>query len=641
MLVGVAGAVAIGAFAEAGTVAMLFSVSNWLEARAAAQTRAAIQSLAAIAPAQATRVTPTGPVVIAAEEVTLGDRLLVRPGERIPADGKIVEGESEVNQASLTGESMPVFKRVGDEVLAGTINGAGALEIEATVAAKDTTIARVIHMVEEAQAARAPVQDFIDQFARWYTPGVLVAAVALATIAPLFFAQPWYPWIYRALSLIVMACPCALVVSTPVALVAAIGAAAKNGVLVKGGMYLELAAKTQAVALDKTGTLTRGHPEVKAVHGAPGVTPEAVLALAASVDESSEHPLAEAIVAHAKAQNLTWPDSADFFAVMGKGAEAVVNGVDCAVGAPEWAASRGTDISALQGAIDLERAEGRTVVAVVEHGVAKGVISLADAIRPESVAAVKELHAIGVKHVAMLTGDHPAAAASIARECGIDDVRAGLMPDDKLNIVKALKATHGNLVMVGDGVNDAPALAEATYGISMGAAGSGVALETADIALMGDDLSKLPFLIRLGRKTMAIINQNIAFALGVKVLALVAVLPGWLTLWLAVLSDMGATFIVTLNALRLLAVQEGAMVAAVATAAGAGAAKLGGHGHTHAHKHVPAAAAHDHAHSHDHGHVHGPGCNHDHAPMPAAHVHGPGCSHDHGHDHHDHGHPKA
>ena len=427
------------------------------------------------------------------------------------------------------------------------------------------------------------MQDFIDKFARIYTPFVLIAAALLATVPPLVFQLPWHEWIYRALSLIVMACPCALVVSTPVALVAAIGAAARHGVLVKGGMFLELAAKTQAVTLDKTGTLTRGVPAVKAVHGAPGVAPDAVLALAASVEESSEHPLAEAIMTHAREAGLTWPNSDDFFAVMGKGAEAVVNGVDCAVGTPEWAASRGTDVTMLQTAIDFERAEGRTVVAVIEQGVAKGVISLADAIRPESVAAVKELHAIGVKHVAMLTGDHPAAAKAIAAECGIDDVRAGLMPDDKLRIVKELKARHGTLVMVGDGVNDAPALAEASYGVSMGVAGSGVALETADVALMSDDLSKLPFLIRLGRKTMTIINQNIAFALGVKLIALVAVLPGWLTLWLAVLSDMGATFLVTLNALRLLGVQEGVLVGTVA----AGAAKVAhDHKHRHAHKHA-------------------------------------------------------
>jgi len=575
MLVGVAGAVAIGEFAEAGTVAMLFSVSNWLESRAAAQTREAIRALAAIAPATANRITPEGPVTISADEVAQGDRLLVRPGERIPADGTILEGESEINQASLTGESMPVYRKVGEDVLAGTINGAGALEIEAKCAAKDTTISRVIHMVEEAQSERAPVQDTIDQFARYYTPAVLIAAIALATIPPLLMHAAWYPWIYRALSLIVMACPCALVVSTPVALVAAIGAAAKHGVLVKGGMYLQLAAKTTAVALDKTGTLTRGVPEVKAVHGAPGVTAAEALALAASVDESSEHPLAEAIVAHAKAVGQTFADSTDFYAVLGKGAEAVVDGKDCAVGVPEWLAERGTDISMLQPAIQAERAQGRTVVAIAENGVAKGLIALADAIRPESVAAVAELHKLGVKHIAMLTGDHEASALAVAKECGIDDVRASLMPDDKLRIVKELKEKHGCLVMVGDGVNDAPALAEATYGIAMGAAGSGVALETADIALMGDDLAKLPFLIRLSRKTMAIIQQNVTFAIAVKLVALVAVLPGFLTLWLAVLSDIGATLLVTLNALRLLAVRE--------------------HGHL---APPPAAPAHKHHHKH-------------------------------------------
>jgi Cd2+/Zn2+-exporting ATPase len=491
--------------------------------------------------------------VVPVEEVQAGDLLLVRPGERIAADGIVRAGTSAVDQAAITGESLPCDKTVGHPIFAGSLNGQGALEVEVTRRVEDTTLARIIHLVEEAQAQRAPAQQFVDRFARLYTPAVLGLAVALGLVPPLLFAQPWGPWVYRGLALLIVSCPCALVVSTPVSIVSAIANAARHGVLIKGGAYLEALGRIGVIALDKTGTITRGRLEVTDIVPLDGGSPEALLARAASIEDRSEHPLARAIVEAAKARGAVFQPATDVKAIPGRGARGIVGTEVITLGSPRLLAETWPqDDGALRTIAHLE-AQGKTAMVMGTEDRPVGVIALADTLRPQSRDAVMALRAAGVSRVALLTGDNAAVAESIARAVGADEVRARLLPEGKLAAVRELRARHGDLVMVGDGVNDAPALAAATVGVAMGVAGSDVALETADVALMADDLGKLPFVMALGRATVGVIQQNIAFALAIKALAIAAVFPGWLTLWLAVLGDMGASVLVTLNGMRLLA----------------------------------------------------------------------------------------
>jgi Cd2+/Zn2+-exporting ATPase len=550
----VTGAALIGQWEEGATVAFLYAVSNWLEGYTMDRARRSIRALMDLAPKEA-RVRRNGEeIIIPVEDVRVGDLLLVRPGEKIPMDGILRAGTSAVNQAPITGESIPLDKEPGDPVYAGTLNGHAALEVEVTRRAEDTTLARIIHMVEEAQTQRAPSQQFVERFARIYTPAVFALALGLMIVPSLVFGQPWGPWIYRGLALLIVSCPCALVVSTPVTIVSAIANAARHGILIKGGAYLEELGRLKAVALDKTGTLTQGAPEVTDVIPLDGGTPEALLALAAAVEAESEHPLARAVVRAAERRGLTVPKASGFTAIPGRGGQALVNGQAIFVGSPRLFAELG------DGAWDEEHvrileAQGKTVMLVGISQGPRGILALADQLRPESRQAVADLRAAGIQHVALLTGDNRATAESIARQVGADTVRAEVLPDQKLEAIRALRAEFGSLAMVGDGVNDAPALAASSVGVAMGVAGSDVALETADVALMTDDLSKLPFLMRLGRATVRIIRQNIAFALLIKAVAILAVFPGWLTLWLAVLADMGASVLVTLNGMRMLALK--------------------------------------------------------------------------------------
>ncbi len=550
----VTGAALIGQWGEGATVAFLYAVSNWLEGYTMDRARRSIRALMDLAPKEA-RVRRDGvETVVSVEDVRVGDLLLVRPGEKLPMDGIVRAGTSAVNQAPITGESVPVDKAPGDPVYAGTLNGHAALEVEVTRRVEDTTLARIIHLVEEAQSQRAPSQQFVDRFARIYTPAVFGLALGLMVVPSLFFGQPWAPWIYRGLALLIVSCPCALVVSTPVTIVSAIANAARRGILIKGGAYLEELGRLQAIALDKTGTLTRGAPEVTDVIPLDGGTPEALLALAAAVEAESEHPLARAVVRAAKRRGLVVPKASGFKAIPGRGGQALVDGQAILVGSPRLFTELG------DGAWDGEHlrtleTRGRTVMLVGTTQGPLGILALADQLRPESRQAVADLRAAGIQHVALLTGDNRATAEAIARDVGADTVRAEVLPDQKLEAVRALRAEFGSLAMVGDGVNDAPALAGASVGIAMGVAGSDVALETADVALMADDLSKLPFLMRLGRRAVRIIRQNIAFSLFIKTVAILAVFPGWLTLWLAVLGDMGASVLVTLNGMRMLALQ--------------------------------------------------------------------------------------
>ncbi len=548
----VIGAALLGEWEEGAVVAFLYAVSNWLEASTMDRARRSIRALMDLAPKEA-RVRRNGAeMVLPVEAVRVGDRLLVRPGEKLAMDGILRAGTSAVNQAPITGESMPVDKGPGDPAYAGSVNGHGALEIEVTRLAEDTTLARIIHLVEEAQAHRAPSQRFVDRFARIYTPVVFGLALGMMLVPAVVWQQPWTPWIYRGLALLIVSCPCALVVSTPVTIVSAIATAARQGILIKGGAYLEELGRLRAIAFDKTGTLTRGMPEVTDVIPLDGGSSENFLALAAAVEIHSEHPLARAVVRAAEAQGLPIPPSEGFTAIPGKGGRARVQGRTVFAGSPRlFAEVAGGSWDGA--AVEKLEAQGKTVILVGTAQATWGILALADPLRPESRQAIADLRSAGLQHVALLTGDNRAVAHSIARSVGADTVEAEVLPDQKRGAILRLRSRYGSLAMVGDGVNDAPALAASSVGIAMGVVGSDVALETADVALMADDLSKLPFLVRLGRRAARVIRQNIAFALAIKALAIAAVFPNWLTLWLAVLGDMGASVLVTLNGMRLLA----------------------------------------------------------------------------------------
>jgi Cd2+/Zn2+-exporting ATPase len=515
--------------------------------------RRSIRALMDLAPKEALVRRDGKELVVPVEDVDIGDIMIVKPGQKIAMDGNVVSGVSAVNQAAITGESIPVEKAAGDRVFAGTLNGEGVLEVEVTRRAEDTTISRIIHLVEEAQAEKAPSQAFVDRFAKYYTPAIMAAAIGVAVIPP-WFGGNWETWIYRGLALLVVGCPCALVISTPVSFVTAIGNAARNGVLIKGGIYLEQAADIHTIAFDKTGTLTKGMPEVTDFIRLDGPGERELLGMAAAIERMSHHPLASAIVRKAEAEGIA-PEqfqAEHVRSVTGKGAAAVVNGAPYRIGSPAmWTESVPNAVNeGLQREIQRLEQQGKTVMLFGREDAVLAVIAAADEVRESGIRVVRELKRLGVAKTVMLTGDNRVASGAIGSRIGVDETRAELMPEDKLTAVRALKA-EGRTAMVGDGVNDAPALAAADVGIAMGGAGSDSALETADIALMGDDLSKLPYTIRLARRTLAVIRQNIAFSLGIKALALALIAPGWLTLWMAIFADMGATLIVTLNALRL------------------------------------------------------------------------------------------
>ncbi|MGE0041822.1 MAG: heavy metal translocating P-type ATPase [Vicinamibacterales bacterium] len=551
MLVAVAGAMAIGEWSEAGTVVFLFGVAQWLESRSMERAREAIRGLMDLTPAEA-RVRRDGvDAMIPVDQVEPGVLVVVRPGEKIPVDGTVADGRSDVNQAPITGESLPVEKSAGDEVYAGTINGHGALDVTVTRRRRDTTLARIIHLVESAQAERAPAQQFIDRFARWYTPAVIVLSVLVAAVPPLVAGASPETWFYRALVLLVVSCPCALVISTPVSIVSALAGAARHGVLVKGGAHLERLAAVRVLAFDKTGTLTHGEIIVTAVVPLEADAGE-VIAAAASVEGRSEHPIAAAILARARADGLTLPRADRVRALPGLGAEGEADGALVVVGNPRLFGERGLLTPEARAVADRMAATGVSPVLVARAGRVLGVIGVADRPREVAADALDLLHGLGIARLAMLTGDQPAAAQALAARLGIDDVRAGLLPGDKVAAVRELAALHGPIAMVGDGVNDAPALAAADVGIVMGAIGSDAALETADVALMTDELQKVPYAIRLSRATMRNIRMNVALSVALKAVFLAAAIAGVATLWMAVLADTGASLLVVANALRLL-----------------------------------------------------------------------------------------
>jgi Cd2+/Zn2+-exporting ATPase len=592
MSIATVGALLIGQTGEASTVIMLFAIGEALEGYTAERARSSLHSLLALKPEVAHVIRPCidcsehmgqngytgGPcpecgeheTSLPVDQVSIGDRVIVRPGERIPVDGHVSSGISLVNQAPVTGESIPVNKSPGEKVYAGTLNGDAVLEVTVSQLSTNSTISRIVRLVDQAQAQRAPIERFIDRFAAWYTPAVVLLAAFVAIIPPLFFHAPFldtngmHGWLYRALALLIIACPCALVISTPVTLVSSLTSLASRGVLVKGGAFLDVLARARLFAFDKTGTLTLGHPTVTLARSVDCV-PDAwrcpacddMLALAATVERRSEHPLAQAIMAEAEARQLThsYPAAEAVQSLAGQGVQGFSNGSRILVGSHDLFHARDDALdwqlhADIQSAVD----EGQTVMLVGKDDSLLGFVTVSDAARPTSAEALRSLKAIDPHiHTVMLTGDNSIVAGRMAASLGsLDELRAGLLPEDKLDAVRDLQAQYGLVVMVGDGVNDAPALAAANVGIAMGGAGTAQAMETAQIVLMQDDLTHLPETVRTARRTQMIIKQNIAFSLALKLVFLLLTLPGWATLWMAVFADMGASLIVTLNGMRML-----------------------------------------------------------------------------------------
>jgi Zn2+/Cd2+-exporting ATPase len=551
MSIAVTGAMLIGHWPEAAMVMALFTLAEVIEARSLDRARNAIRGLLDLAPEKATVRQPDDTWRdVDAKQVAIGARVRVKPGERIALDGEILVGHSTVNQAPITGESLPDEKTLGDPVFAGTINESGSFEYRVTAVATNSTLARIIHAVEAAQGSRAPTQRFVDQFARWYTPIVFVVAIVVALVPPLFMGAAWLDWIYRALVLLVVACPCALVISTPVTIVSGLAAAARRGILIKGGVYLEEGRKLRWLALDKTGTITHGKPAQSDFVAWRSTQPAGSRSIAASLAARSDHPVSKAVAQAAKADGVALLEVADFTALPGRGVSGRIDGETYHLGNHRMLEELGHCTPELEQRISAMEIEGKTVVMLVCTSGAQALIAVADTIKDSSTSAIGDLHALGIKTM-MLTGDNPHTAQAIARQAGIDRAQGNLLPDDKLREIEQLART-GKVGMVGDGINDAPALARADIGFAMGAAGTDTAIETADVALMDDDLRKIPTFIRLSRATAHVLTQNIVLALGIKAVFLALTFSGHATMWMAVFADMGASLIVVLNGLRLL-----------------------------------------------------------------------------------------
>ncbi|WP_020006391.1 heavy metal translocating P-type ATPase [Salinicoccus albus] len=549
------GAALIGEWFEGAIVVWLFTLGTFLQNRSIEQTRNSIRGLMELAPSEAWVKSGGDLVKQPVEAVSLGDTIVVKPGDRIPLDGEILQGETSINQAPITGESIPVDKVAGDTVYAGTINESGALNVTVTKLVNDTTISKIIHLVEEAQEQKAPAEAFIDKFASIYTPIVFSLALAVIVLPPLFDFGSWSEWVYRGLALLVVACPCALVISTPVAIVSAIGNAAKNGILIKGGTFLEKAGNITSIAFDKTGTLTEGAPKVTEME-ALTVPEHELISLAVTLEDYSTHPIAKTIVSYAKEKGIPPKHGEAFQNISGKGVQATIDGQVNYAGNLKLFKEMNIDLNDIRPKIDEMQSQGKTVVIIGTEQAVLGLISVSDTMRTSAVEALSGLKHAGVSQLAMLTGDNEGTAKMISEKTNINRYFAELMPEDKIKAIKELQHEGHNVAMVGDGINDAPALASSDLGIAMGGTGTDTAMETADIVLMADNLEKLPHTVKLSQKAMTIIKQNIWFALIVKLIALALIVPGWLTLWMAVLSDTGAALIVILNALRLLKYKE-------------------------------------------------------------------------------------
>ncbi|REC32664.1 heavy metal translocating P-type ATPase [Enterococcus pseudoavium] len=558
MTIAIIGAAIIGEWTEGSIVVILFAISEALERFSMDKARQSIRSLMDIAPKEALIRRNNVEQMINVSKIEVGDIMIITPGQKIAMDGQVIKGHSSVNQAAITGESVPIEKNINDDIFAGTINEEGALEVKVTKHVNDTTIAKIIHLVEEAQGERAPAQAFVDKFAKYYTPTIMVIAALIVIVPPLFFNGDWNTWLYQGLSLLVVGCPCSLVISTPVSIVSAIGNSAKNGVLVKGGIYLEEIGGLKAIAFDKTGTLTKGTPTVTDFTTVDSKDEEKYFSIITALESYSQHPLASAILKEADNRAISYKSVVvdEFTSITGKGIQGNIEGITYLVGSPKLFESILTDNSKIIENYQRLQQQGKTAMLLGTDKQILAVIAVADELRESSKAVIEKLHDLGIEHTIMLTGDNATTAQSIGKQTGVTEIKGDLMPQDKLDYIKSLKETYGKVAMVGDGINDAPALAASTVGIAMGGAGTDTALETADVALMGDDLQKLPFIVKLSRQTLRIIKQNITFSLGIKLLALLLVVPGWLTLWIAILADMGATILVTLNGLRLMKVKS-------------------------------------------------------------------------------------
>ena len=552
MSIAVTGAHLLGQWPEAAMVMVLFTIAELIEAKSLDRARNAIRGLLQLSPERATVLQADGGWQdVAAKSVAVDARVRVKPGERIALDGKIVSGRSAINQAPITGESLPIEKSEGDTVFAGTINESGSFEYTVTAAANNSTLARIIHAVEEAQGARAPTQRFVDQFARIYTPVVFAIALAIAVLSPLLMGGVWFDWIYKALVLLVIACPCALVISTPVTIVSGLAAAARQGILIKGGVYLEEGRKLKWLALDKTGTITHGKPAQTDLVVLSTIDSTELRSLAASLASRSDHPVSKALAQAAERDGVTLRTVDAFEALPGRGTQGVIDGKLFYLGNHRLIHEQGRCSDALEARLSALEQQGKTVILLADETAVHGMFAVADTVKESSREAIAELHALGIK-TTRLTGDNVHPAKAIAAQVGIDEAHGDLLPEDKLQVI-ASKIKDGHVVgMVGDGINDAPALARANIGFAMGAAGTGTAIETADVALMDDDLRKLPRFVRLSRHTHALLVQNIVLALGIKAVFLVLTLTGAGTMWMAVFADVGASLLVVGNGLRLL-----------------------------------------------------------------------------------------
>ncbi len=554
MVIAVMGAIALQQWFEAAAVSCLFALALLLESWSVGRARKAIKSLMSLTPETARFYASNGQLIEKPlGEIEVGSICVVRPGERIPFDGTVTKGRSYLNEAPITGESLPVEKSIGEKLFAGTINGDQMLEFDVTRSVQDSTLSRIVAMIEDAQSRRAVAEQWVEKFAAKYTPLMIALAILIAVVPPLLMGGEWVIWIYKALVLLVIACPCALVISTPVSIVAGLNRAARNGVLIKGGNYLERPAHVRMIAFDKTGTLTKGKPAVQEVVPLNDHTHEQLLASAASLEVNSDHPLARAVVNYAKAQNITFDAADSFEIIQGKGAQGIINGQTYWLGSHKFLHDKlSVDEACLihDAALKFE-SQGHSIVVVGSGDHLCGLIGIADEVRDNAYNAIQALKALGVEKLMMLTGDNNGTASAIATKLGID-YKAELLPEDKVSYVQTLRDQYEHVVMVGDGINDAPAMATAEFGIAMGVAGSDAAIETADIALMSDDLSRLPWLIQLSKSTLMIIKQNIYFAIAVKLVFIVLAILGCATLWMAIAADMGASLVVIFNGLRLL-----------------------------------------------------------------------------------------
>ncbi len=561
MTVAVIGGVLIGEWAEVAIVVVLFAISEALERFSMERARKSISSLMDIVPKEALIRRNGHAQLIHVDDIQVNDLMIVKPGQKIAMDGIITSGHSSVNQAAITGESLPVEKSNNDEVFAGTLNEEGFLKVKITKLIEDTTISKIIHLVEEAQGERAPAQAFVDKFAKYYTPAIMVIALLVAIVPPLFFNAEWSTWVYQGLAVLVVGCPCALVISTPISIVSAIGNAAKHGVLIKGGIHLEEMGGLKAIAFDKTGTLTKGVPiltDYEILNSETNKTE--LMSIISALENRSQHPLASAIINKADHMNADYTNIViqNFSSTTGRGIQGDINNETYYIGSPALFTELDTPnfTTDVHHKVKTLQEQGKTVILAGTNSKVLALIAVADEVRETSKRVIQKLHEAGIDKTVMLTGDNHSTAKAISEHVGVTDVQSELMPEDKLNVINKLKKQYKHVGMVGDGVNDAPALAASTVGIAMGGAGTDTALETADVALMGDDLRKLPFTVKLSRKTLNIIKANITFAIAIKVLALFLVIPGWLTLWIAILSDMGATILVALNSLRLMKVKD-------------------------------------------------------------------------------------